>query len=380
MPEKILIVDDDLETLRLVGLMLQRQGYDIVAANNGSQALNQVSKEKPDLIILDVMMPDIDGYQVTRQLRSSPETQYIPILMFTAKNQVDDKVTGYEAGVDDFVSKPIHPAELGAHVKALIARNKSRASTTNKGYLLGVISPKGGLGVSSVVLNLCISLYDRYKIESVAMELYSGRGSWAVELGQEKQAGLQNLLAMPAAEIKVDSIEKQLYYSSYGVRLLMASNQINDLKFLKAEQQLETILQHLPSLSKFTVLDFGSGYLSNLPKLLTYCNELVIITEPFPDSVERVAHMLKDFSQYGFGKSKPVNVISVNRVRADMQISITQMQEVFGQSVMEVIPPAPEISYQAAVRNIPMIKIQPDSLMAHQISRVADVISKHIAA
>jgi CheY-like chemotaxis protein len=62
MSEKILIVDDDLETLRLVGLMLQRQGYDIVAANNGSQALNQVSKEKPDLIILDVMMPDIDGY------------------------------------------------------------------------------------------------------------------------------------------------------------------------------------------------------------------------------------------------------------------------------------------------------------------------------
>lgn len=380
MSEKILIVDDDLETLRLVGLMLQRQGYDIVAANNGSQALNQVNKEKPDLIILDVMMPDIDGYQVTRQLRSSPETQYIPILMFTAKNQVDDKVAGYEAGVDDFVSKPIHPAELGAHVKALIARNKSRASTTNKGYILGIISPKGGLGVSTVVLNLCISLYDRYKIESVAVELQSGKGSWAHELGQEKQAGLQNLLAMPPGEIKVDSIEKQLYYSAYGVRLLMASNQTNDLKYIKAEQQIEAILQQLPSLSKFTVVDLGAGYLPNLAKVLTYCNELIIVTEPYPSSVDRVAHMLKDYAQYGFGKSKPVDVLSVNRVRADMQISITQMQEVFGQSVMEVIPPAPEIAYQSAVRNIPMIKIQPESLVAHQISRVADVISKHISA
>ncbi|MBI9050060.1 MAG: response regulator [Anaerolineaceae bacterium] len=380
MSEKILIVDDDLETLRLVGLMLQRQGYDIVAANNGSQALNQVSKEKPDLIILDVMMPDIDGYQVTKQIRSNPETQYIPILMFTAKTQVDDKVAGYEAGVDDFVSKPIHPAELGAHVKALIARNKSRASTSSKGYIMGVIAPKGGLGVSSVVLNLCISLYDRYKIESVAVEMHSGRGCWAAELGQEKQAGLQNILAIPPSEIKEESIEKQLYYSTYGVRLLMASNQIADLKYLKAEQQLETILQHLPSLAKFSVIDFGAGYLPNLAKLLTYCNELLIITEPYPASVEMVTRMMKEYAQYGFGKSKPINILSVNRVRADMQISVTQMQEVFGQSVLEVIPPAPEIAYQSAVRNTPMIKVQPESLVAHQISRVADVIAKHIAA
>jgi pilus assembly protein CpaE len=380
MSEKILIVDDDLETLRLVGLMLQRQGYDIVAANNGSQALNQVTKEKPDLIILDVMMPDIDGYEVTKQLRNNPETQYIPILMFTAKNQVDDKVAGYEAGVDDFVSKPIHPAELGAHVKALIARNKSRATTSNKGHIIGIIGPRGGLGVSTIVLNLCISLYDRYKIESVAMELHSGRGSWAAELGQEKQAGLQNLLAMPSTEINAENIENQLYYSTFGVRLLMASNQIYDLKYLKAEQQMEAILQHLPSLAKLSVVDFGSGYLPNLPKLLTYCNELIIVTEPYPFSVDMVAKMMKDYAQYGFGKSKPINILSVNRIRADMQISVTQMQDIFGQSVVEVIPPAPEIAYQSAVRNTPMIKVQPESLVAHQISRVADVISKHIAA
>jgi MinD-like ATPase involved in chromosome partitioning or flagellar assembly len=316
---------------------------------------------------------------VTRNLRSNPVTQYIPILMFTAKNQVDDKVAGYEAGVDDFVSKPIHPAELGAHVKALIARNKSRATPTAKGYVLGVIGPRGGLGVSTVVLNLCISLYDRYKIESVAMEVHSGKGTWAYELGQEKQAGLQNLLAMPAGEIKPNSIEKQLYYTSYGVRLLMASSQPADLKYMKAEQQMETILQNLPSLAKFSVLDLGSGYLPNLLKILTYCNELLVVTEPYPASVGQVVQLLKEYSQLGFGKSKPINILSVNRVRADMQISVAQMQETFGQGVMEVIPPAPEIAYQAAVRNIPIIKIQPDSLIAHQISRVADVIVKHIA-
>jgi MinD-like ATPase involved in chromosome partitioning or flagellar assembly len=211
------------------------------------------------------------------------------------------------------------------------------------------------------------------------MEVNSGKGTWAYELGQEKQAGLQNLLAMPAGEIKPNSIEKQLYYTSYGVRLLMASSQPADLKYMKAEQQMEAILQNLPSLAKFSVLDLGSGYLPNLLKVLTYCNELLIITEPYPASVGQVVQLLKEYGQLGFGKSKPINILSVNRVRADMQISVAQMQETFGQSVMDVIPPAPEIAYQAAVRNIPIIKIQPDSLIAHQISRVADVIVKHIA-
>ncbi|PKN89906.1 MAG: hypothetical protein CVU45_05265, partial [Chloroflexi bacterium HGW-Chloroflexi-7] len=73
MTEKILIVDDDVETLRLVGLMLQRQGYQIVAANNGTQAISMARAEPPDLIILDVMMPDMDGYQVTTELRKDPQ-------------------------------------------------------------------------------------------------------------------------------------------------------------------------------------------------------------------------------------------------------------------------------------------------------------------
>jgi len=126
MAEKILIADDDVETLRLVGLMLQRQGYDIIAASNGSQAVAQAHSESPNLIILDVMMPDMDGYQVCRQLRLDPVTSSTPILMFTAKSQVEDKVAGYDAGVDEYITKPIHPAELVARVKAIMKRSQRK--------------------------------------------------------------------------------------------------------------------------------------------------------------------------------------------------------------------------------------------------------------
>jgi len=108
MTEKILIIDDDLDTLRLVGLMLQRQGYSITAATNGEQGLTKALEEKPDLILLDVMMPDMDGYEVTRRLRKNPITVSTPILLFTAKSQLDDKVIGFEVGADDYLTKPTH--------------------------------------------------------------------------------------------------------------------------------------------------------------------------------------------------------------------------------------------------------------------------------
>src|SRR5659263_412479 len=112
MADKVLIVDDDLETLRLVGLMLQRQGYEILVANSGKQALSIARSDNPDLIVLDIMMPEMDGFQVSHMLRNDPALSSLPILMFTAKTQLDDKVAGYDAGADDYLTKPVHPAEL----------------------------------------------------------------------------------------------------------------------------------------------------------------------------------------------------------------------------------------------------------------------------
>ena len=170
MPEKILIVDDDIETLRLVGLMLQRQGYKIIAANNGQQALSMSKAELPDLILLDIMMPDMDGYAVTKQIRSDPNTKNTPIIMFTAKSMVDDKVAGFDAGVDDYLTKPTHPAELNAHVKALLARNSKRTTSdtpASKGLVCAVISAKGGVGSTTLAVNVGVALRQRTKAEVI---------------------------------------------------------------------------------------------------------------------------------------------------------------------------------------------------------------------
>src|SRR5215207_3973068 len=146
MSEKILIIDDDLDTLRLVGLMLQRQGYQISAATNGQQGLDKAFEEAPDM-----MMPDMDGYEVTRRLRRNPSTMETPILMFTAKTQLDDKVIGFEVGANDYLTKPTHPSELQARVKTLLSRADIKKETAgamksdNQGFVIGIVGARGGL-------------------------------------------------------------------------------------------------------------------------------------------------------------------------------------------------------------------------------------------
>ena len=120
MKRRILIVDDDLETLKMIELILQRKGFEVYSEQDGARVLACARDKRPDLIVLDVMMPDPDGFKVARSLRSTPETQHIPILFFTAKGAVADKLAGFQAGGDDYLTKPIHPAELIARIEQLL--------------------------------------------------------------------------------------------------------------------------------------------------------------------------------------------------------------------------------------------------------------------
>jgi diguanylate cyclase (GGDEF)-like protein len=116
----ILVVDDLPVNIQLIQNYLSGVGYDTMSANNGEEALIRVRERQPDLILLDVMMPRMDGFETCRHLKNNLTTQYIPVIMVTALNELDDKIRGIEAGADDFISKPFNRLELLARVKSLL--------------------------------------------------------------------------------------------------------------------------------------------------------------------------------------------------------------------------------------------------------------------
>jgi signal transduction histidine kinase len=123
---KILIVDDAVDTVELLKKRFHSEGYDTAEANDGEEALQKVEQYHPDLIVLDVMMPKLDGYEVCRRLKADENTKYVPVLMLTAKGEVENKIKGLEIGADDYLPKPFDYKELSARVKSLLTIKEAR--------------------------------------------------------------------------------------------------------------------------------------------------------------------------------------------------------------------------------------------------------------
>jgi two-component system alkaline phosphatase synthesis response regulator PhoP len=136
--KKILVVDDEKDLTTLVSLHMKMAGFEVLTANNGEKALDLSREEKPDLIILDLMLPKIDGWQVCERLRQDIATQDIPVIMLTARAETEDKLKGFESGADDYVTKPFSPRELVARVKRVLARAEAEP-TMPKRYIKGKV-------------------------------------------------------------------------------------------------------------------------------------------------------------------------------------------------------------------------------------------------
>lgn len=378
MAERILIVDDDMDTLRLVGLMLERQGYEVIAANNGNQAVMLAVSEQPDMILLDIMMPDMDGYEVTNQVRDNPGTTHIPIIMFTAKTQIDDKLMGFEVGADDYLTKPTQPRELFAHVKAVLARTTKVQVTTpgkDRGFNIGVLSTKGGLGVTTLALNLGIAIHQDTQCDVIVAEFRPGQGTLSLELGCLQPENLTRLLETKVSEITPQAIEKEFVTHNSGVQLLLSTHDPSDAKYICEANTFESIAKHLPYLARYNVLDLGPALTPITERVLKYCDNVIIVVEPVPHTILQSKALIQALIESGFNEGQLMAVL-VNRVRSSVQLSWAQVQEQLGLNITTIFTPAPELAYQASTHNIPIIIQQPDGLTTEQFLKLAEKVTQ----
>ena len=386
MPEKILIVDDDIDSLKLIGLMLQRHGYEVVAANAGNQAVSKAISEKPSLIILDVMMPDMDGYEVTRRLRADVKTQNIPIIMFTAKSLIEDKVVGFEAGADDYLTKPTHPAELASRVKAILARNTTKASeggdgdeeaSGSKSRVIGVLGVKGGVGTTTIAINLGAALMEA-KENPILADFCLGSGSMGLFLGHGQVSGMANLLSKSPNEINRRTIDGQIMTHQTGLRLLLSSTRPKEALLNYTPETALSMLQGLKQMGDPVILDLGSRMSVPISRLTRELDQLLLIVEPNKVALTMAREMFQTFEAENISRSK-ISVAVMNRAQSNLQTPWQEIEQTLGQEIKAIISAAPDLAFQAAEANMPMVVFRPNSITSSQLMKLAEDIRNRMS-
>ena len=378
MAEKILIVDDDPNALRLIGYALQRQGYQIAIAQNGREALTKVQSEKPDLIVLDVMMPTMDGHQVLRHLRADPATAHLPVILFTAKSQVDDKIAGFEAGADDYLSKPVTPAELVARVKALLLRASftTPAAAVPRANVIGFLGAKGGVGTTSVAVNVAVALSQEGK-EVALIECQPFTGTVARQMGLRPRRSLSFLGRQEPKTLDKATVETCFTPYRTGLLVLPAPSELANNSQPITPAHAEAMVKYFDELARVVILDLGSQVSPTVRQLLGRCDHVILISEAAKTSLDLTQMLLQkslEGDALGTRSNAMTHVVIVNRTRMAVSLTRTDIEEMLGQELLAFITPAPELFQQAERENRPAILTQPDGLHANAFHELAEML------
>lgn len=373
MADKILIVDDDPELLRLIGISLQRAGYAPIAAQTAEEALKKVSSHEPALIILDVMLPGVSGIDLCRQLRSQIDTYPIPIIMLSARAQVDDKIEGLEAGADEYLTKPISPKEMVARVGSLLERTKRLRSSAapSKGRVIGFLGAKGGVGTTTMALNVAFAMAQKGQ-DVIVAEFRLHFGTFAVQLGQKPTETLQGLLSEERQPIDERSVRAHLLTDAAGLRVLYGPNNGAALLPIEPDQAI-AIVEGLAQLAGTVIIDFANVFSPATEAALRRCDQILLITRPEGDSLIAGRKTLDLMQKWGIRRGT-VDAIVVNQAPLAMGVNLDVAKEELDCHILGVIPPAADACALVHNRGRPLLVTQPNIPAVERIMQLTERI------
>lgn len=367
MAEKILVIDDDPHTLRLMTLTLESEGYEVDTASQSMEGLRKVREGRPDLLILDIMMPDLDGYEVCRRLREAPETADLLVLMLTAKTQVADKVTGFKAGADDYVTKPADPAEIVARVKALLAR--AARAPQPQGKIIAFLGAKGGTGTTTVAVNVGVALAQSEQ-SVILVDLRPYFGTASIQLNLPLRSTIVDLLEMDPARVDRRDIASCLTLHHSGLRVLASPRDARKYATIPPAY-VQAILGGLRTMADYILIDLPACPSLANREALMHCDFVALVTEPEPASLACAKATLALLDTLGIS-GEMVGIVVVNRSRSAAKVKLSQMESFLGRGFLGVVPPAPEACFDAERQGVPVVLMEQDELLVSSLKDLAD--------
>jgi DNA-binding response OmpR family regulator len=291
MTHKILTIDDHIETLDAVVDTLERYGYEVLSSLSPFKGLELAVAERPDLILLDVNMPGMDGNEFARQLRADEQLSHIPIIMFTAEDLPAQKLAGFDAGADDYLIKPTDPETMLARIQALLgapsqphivpAQQTPVADSTsfpqNQGLVIALVGAHGGAGTTTLALNLALALAAA-GTPTTLIDYDLQQGHVALYLNQKEFSRSLNQFARQPPDS--DSIYRNLIGHSDNLRLLLAEpNPLGDAP-LPDYEHTTALLQTLNEAGNCVIIDAGRGLGATTQPIVERADHIYVCVQP----------------------------------------------------------------------------------------------------
>jgi pilus assembly protein CpaE len=366
--KKILVVDDEPDALRMVKLTLSSEGYEVVTGSDGEEAIRIATLERPDLILLDVMMPGINGYEVTRRLRRVPELAQVPILFLSARGQVEDKVEGLRAGGNDYVTKPADPVELVARVGALLG-----SYTEAPGYVAALFGSKGGVGTTTLAVNLALCLRQQSEATVVLVDGHNEGGDVGVFLNTPISHHAGELMAV------IDQLDKDVFQSalashSSGLRMLLAPSDASSATAI-LPTHWERMLHELRRIASYIIFDGPPLQSASWAPVLDEANDVFLITTPDITAMRRLrsAYAIAGASS---GATDNRNVV-LNRFTEQSGFSVSAINRALAVPVRLRIEDIGPVSSYALNRGEPLVLSDRRSPLTRALTGLAREILQH---
>jgi len=379
MAAKILVVDDDPNVQRLLQYTLKQEGYEVVSAVDGAEGFRLWASELPDLILLDVMLPKLDGYQVAQKIRAEEgEGSHIPIIMLTAEREVEQKVRGLRAGADDYLIKPFHPAELLARIKSLLARFAPKELMLARpplGRVLAFYGAKGGVGTTTIAINAAIALHRELgrKVSLIDGNLQFGDHRVFLDLGLDRKS-IVDVVTAPSMDL--DLIKQVLAKHDSGIDLLLAPPTPETAELVTTDH-LPVILDHLRDLYDYILVDIDKRLDDINLGILESAETVFVVMTADLSCLKNVRLVLETIGHLGFADR--VQLV-LNRSNAFTGISVKNAEGALRKPIEHQIVNEYRGAISALNSGAPFMFTKSDSALGGSLLQFARAIDKPAAA
>ena len=384
---KVLVVDDDLNIQRVLVFTLKQEGFEVHVASDGQAGVEMAESVKPDLILMDVAMPKLDGYAATQQIRAAEQGRKVPIIMLTAEADVEQRVKGLRAGADDDIVKPFHPLELIARIKALLARSgggqqRKVAEKVTMGRLACFYGAKGGVGTTTIAINTAIALATRLKRGTALIDanLQFGDERVFLDLGLDT-ASMVNAITEP--DLDAELLKKLVVSHHAGMDLLLAPPNPEQADIVVERQRtdpgtLSNILSLMRKAYDYTLVDMAKSLDDFNLQLFDEADLIFVVMTADLSCLKNVRLVLETMDSLGYERSKIQLVL--NRSNAYTGINVDNAESALGRTIDYQIINEYRGAISALNSGEPFMSSRPDGPLGQSVSKFAREIDAIFAA